>query len=176
MATRPESENRNHRRCQRPSRMDRGESIRRNPLMKRILSFVAVLSLVVAAVAFARAGDDKAEHKMEGHTHSMAAAKTGTWTGEILDASCYLGHGAMGAKHTECAAKCAANGAPMMLLTKDGKVILLTPPHDNADAYNQAKTLAGTMATITGALSERSGVKGIEVTGVTAATAEASTK
>jgi len=118
--------------------------------MKRILSFVAVLSLVVAAVAFAKAGEEKAEHKaMEGHTHSMAAAKTGTWTGEILDASCYLGHGAMGAKHTECAAKCAANGAPMNAAHKDGKVILLTPPHDNPDAYNQAKTLAGTMAVIT---------------------------
>ena len=143
--------------------------------MKRILSFVAVLSLVVAAVAFAKAGDDKADHKMmEGHSHSMAmAGKAGSWTGEILDAGCYLGHGAMGAKHTECAVKCAANGMPLMLLTKDGKAILLTPPHDNTDAYNQVKTLAGTMATITGTLSERSGVKGIEVTGVTAATAEA---
>lgn len=137
--------------------------------MKRLISFCAVLSLVVAAVAFAKAGEDKAEHKMEGH--SMAAAKTGTWSGEILDAGCYLGHGAMGAKHTECAAKCAASGAPMMLMTKDGKVILLTPPHDNADAYNQAKGMAGTMAVITGALSERGGVKGIEVTGVTAAPA-----
>ena len=139
--------------------------------MKRILSFVAMLSLVVAAVAFARAGDDKADHKaMEGHSHSMAAAKTGSWTGEILDAGCYLGHGAMGAKHTECAVKCAAKGMPLMLLTKDGKAILLTPPHDNTDAYERVKTMAGTMAVITGTLSERSGVRGIEVTGVTAAT------
>ena len=142
--------------------------------MKRLISFFAMLSLVVAAVAFAKSGDEKAAGtKMEGHTHSMAAAKTGTRTGEIVDAGCYLGHGAMGAKHTECAAKCAANGAPMMLLTKDGKALLLTPPHDNMDAYNQAKSMAGTMAVITGAMSERSGVKGIEVTGVTAAAASA---
>jgi hypothetical protein len=141
--------------------------------MKRLISFFAMLSLVVAAVAFAKGGEDKAEHKMEGHTHSMAAAKTGTWTGEIVDAGCYLGHGAMGAKHTECAAKCAANGMPLMLLTKDGKAMLLTPPHDNMDAYNQVKSMAGTMAVITGALSERSGVKGIEVTAVTAAAASA---
>ena len=141
--------------------------------MKRLVSFFAVLSLVVAAVAFARSGDDKAEHKMgkmEGHSHSMAmSGKAGSWTGEILDAGCYLGHGAMGAKHTECALKCAANGMPLMLLTKDGKAILLTPPHDNPDAYGQLKTMAGSMAVVTGTLSERGGVKGIEVTGVEAA-------
>jgi hypothetical protein len=139
--------------------------------MKRLLSLFAMLSLVVAAIAYAKGAEDKPEQKPESHSHSMAAAKTGTWSGEIVDSGCYLGHGAMGAKHTECAAKCAANGSPMMLLTKDGKLMLLTPPHDNMDAYNQVKALAGTMAVITGALSERSGVKGIEVTGVTAAAA-----
>ena len=144
--------------------------------MKRLLSLFAMLSLIVAAVAFAKAGDDKAAQKSEGHSHSMAAAKTGTWTGEIVDAGCYLGHGAMGAKHTECAVKCAANGMPLMLLTKEGKAILLTPPHDNVDAYNQVKAMAGTMAVITGTLSERSGVKGIEVTGATAAATAADAK
>lgn len=137
--------------------------------MKRLLSLFAILSLVVTAVALAKGGDEKAPAKTE--SHSMAGAKTGSWTGEILDAGCYLGHGAMGAKHTECAVKCAANGMPLMLLTKDGKAILLTPPHDNVDAYNQVKAMAGTMAVITGTLSERSGVRGIEVTGCTAAAA-----
>ena len=139
--------------------------------MKRILSFVAVLSLVVAAVAFAKAGEEKAEHKaMEGHSHSMAAAKTGTWTGEILDAGCYIAHGAMGEKHAECALKCAANGMPLMLMGKDGKAILLTPNHDNPDAYESLKKMAGSMATVTGTLAERGGVKGIDVTAVAAAT------
>ena len=55
---------------------------------------------------------------------------------------------------------------------KDGKAVLLTPPHDNTDAYNQAKTMAGTMAVITGTMSERGGVKGIEVTGIKAADAK----
>ena len=146
--------------------------------MKRLISLFAVLSVVVAAVAFAKGPEDKAEHKSEGHSHSSmaAASKTGSWTGEILDAGCYLGHGAMGAKHTECAVKCASNGMPLMLLTKDGKAILLTPPHDNVDAYNQVKTMAGTMAVIAGNLSERGGVKGIEVTGVTAAAAAPAAK
>ena len=139
--------------------------------MKRVSSFVAVLSLVVVAVAFAKGAEDKAAPKADGHSHSsMAAAnKTGSWTGEIIDAGCFLGKGAMGAKHTECAVKCAANGMPLMLLTKDGKAILLTPPHDNTDAYNKVKEMAGTMAVIPGNLSERGGVKGIEVTGAVAA-------
>lgn len=137
--------------------------------MKRLLSLFAMLSLVVAAIAFAKGGDEKSEQK-SGHS---AAGKAGSWSGEILDAGCYLGHGAMGPKHAECALKCAANGMPLMLLTKDGKAILLTPPHDNVDAYNQVKGMAGSMAVITGTLSERSGVRGIEVTGVTAAPAAA---
>lgn len=141
--------------------------------MKRLITSFAMLSLVVAAVAFAKGTEDKAEHKMEGHSHSMAAAKSGSYTGEIIDAGCFLGHGASGAKHAECALKCAASGMPLMLLTKEGKAILLTPPHDNVDAYNQVKTMAGSMAVITGTMSERGGVKGIEVTGVTAAPAAA---
>jgi hypothetical protein len=138
--------------------------------MKRVLALLAVCSLVVAAVSFAKEG----ESKSSGHSHSSmsAGSKAGTFAGEILDAGCYLGHGAMGAKHTECAVKCAANGMPLMLLMKDGKAVLLTPPHDNTDAYNQAKAMAGTMAVITGTMSERGGVKGIEVTGIKAADAK----
>ncbi len=136
--------------------------------MKRILTFVALCTLLVAAVSFAK----EAESKSSGHSSMSMGGKAGSWTGEILDAGCYLSKGAMGAKHTECAVKCAANGMPLMLLMKDGKAILLTPPHDNADAYAQAKTMAGTMAVITGTLSERGGVRGIEVTGIKAADAK----
>ncbi len=134
--------------------------------MKRLITFFAMSALVIAAVAFAKEGESKSGHN---HSSMSAGSKAGSWTGEILDAGCYLGHGASGEKHTACAVKCAANGMPLMLLTKDGKAILLTPPHENTDAYNKAKEMAGTMATITGNLSERGGVKGIEVTGIAAA-------
>ena len=127
--------------------------------MKKLLALVTILGLVIAVGAFAK-----------GETgHSTAAAKTMTWTGEILDAGCYIGHGAMGAKHAECALKCAANGMPLMLMMKDGKAVLLTPNHDNPDAYNQLKTMAGSVATVTGTMAERGGVKGIDVTAVAAA-------
>ena len=56
--------------------------------MKRLISWFAVLSLVVAAVAFAKSGDDMASKKMAGHGHSnMMGSKPGSWTGEIVDAS-----------------------------------------------------------------------------------------
>ena len=139
--------------------------------MKRIVAVVAALAITVAAVAVAHDGKDG-----KGHNHAApaaavkaAAAKTGTWTGEILDAGCYLGKGAMGANHAECALKCAANGMPMMLLTKEGKAILLTPNHSNPDPYEALKGMAGSVATVTGTFSERGGVKGIDVTGAVAA-------
>jgi hypothetical protein len=133
--------------------------------MKKLLALVTILGLVIAAGAFA--GDSKSGH--------ATATKSATWTGEILDAGCYIAHGAMGEKHAECALKCASTGMPLMLLGKDGKAILLTPNHDNPDAYEQLKKMAGSMATVTGTLAERGGVKGIDVTAVAAATTTTTT-
>jgi hypothetical protein len=130
--------------------------------MKKIVAGLVALAVVALLVAAGRAGAE---------SHSTAAAKAGTWTGEILDAGCYLGHGAMGAKHAECALKCASQGMPLMLLMKDGKAVLLTPNHDNPDAYESLKGMAGSVAAVTGTWSERGGVRGIDVTGAKAAAA-----
>jgi hypothetical protein len=126
-------------------------------LMKRILVMLAALSLVVVAAV--------------GYADGMAKGKAGSWKGEVLDAGCYLGHGAMGEKHKDCALKCAANGMPLMLMV-GGKAILLTPNHDNPDAYNSLKTMAGSVAEITGTMSTRGGVSGIDVTGAKLAAAK----
>ena len=133
--------------------------------MKKLTALVAALAITVAAVAFA--ADAAKSAKTAGHV--AAGAKNGSWTGEILDSGCYLSRGAMGAGHAECALKCASQGMPMLLLTKDGKAILLTPNHDNPDPYEALKGMAGSIATVTGTYSERGGVKGIDVTGATAA-------
>ena len=133
--------------------------------MKKITAVLLALALCsLAALSFA--AEQKAGHAVHAdHTMSaVGAGKTGSWKGEVLDAGCYLGHGAMGAKHKECALKCAANGMPLMLMV-DGKAILLTPNHDNADPYNALKTMAGSTAEVTGTLSTRGGVSGIDVTG-----------
>ena len=135
--------------------------------MKRFT--VALLAFALCAVAAVGFADDQhAVHSTVHADHStmggaMGAGKTGTWKGEVLDAGCYLGHGAMGAKHKECALKCAANGMPIMLMV-DGKAILLTPNHDDADPYNALKTMAGSVAEVKGTLFTRGGATGIDVT------------
>ncbi|MEY4070838.1 MAG: hypothetical protein RL721_1452 [Candidatus Eisenbacteria bacterium] len=133
--------------------------------MKRVLAVLAATSLLVAAVAFARSGDqhDHSDHSGHNHGPKTSTTKASSWTGEILDAGCFLGHNAQGPKHTSCALKCIANGMPMMLLLKDGSAVLLTPPHEGTEGYEQAKDMAGKKVTITGKLQERGGVKGIEV-------------
>lgn len=130
--------------------------------MKRIL--IGLAAVAVLAIAVASYAADQHGHMM-GKSSSMATAgKEGTWKGEVLDAGCYLGHGAMGPKHKECALKCAANGMPLMLMV-DGKAVLLTLDHDNADPYNSLKEMAGSVAEVTGTMFTRGGVTGIDVTG-----------
>ena len=134
--------------------------------MKRLTILLVVLALPVAALgATGHEGHQMAAHKAE-------VAKT--LTGELVDTGCYLGHGARGEKHVECATKCINEGMPMGLLTKDGSLYLLTMNHDNADPYNQLKTMAGKTVSVTGMVMTRSGMKGIDVTSFKAATETAS--
>lgn len=138
--------------------------------MKRILgllALVAALALVVFAIANAEETKAATEKKAE------AAAKPVTMSGEIVDMSCYMGHGAMGAKHKECAVTCAAAGSPIGLLTDKGVLYVLLPPHDNKDGYNKAKELAGDKVEITGMPFTRNGTKAIEVASAKPMTAAA---
>jgi type 1 fimbria pilin len=134
--------------------------------MKRVFILAALTALVL--VASNAIADEKKEMKAE--------KKPVTLKGEIVDTGCYIAHGAMGEKHKDCATKCIANGMPMGLMTADGKLYLLTLDHDNADPYNQAKTMAGAMVEVTGTVSERNGMKAIDVTGVKPVVTAAATK
>jgi hypothetical protein len=134
-------------------------------MMKRWM----LLGLLVAMLAWAvqMAG---AEEK----TAAKAPAKVSSWTGEIVDMSCYTGHGATGEKHGhECGAKCVANGTPMGLLTSNGKVMLLVLDHDTADPYNACKGWVGDKVEVTGTLASRGGINAIDVTGAKPAAAAA---
>ncbi|HXI02606.1 MAG TPA: hypothetical protein VNI57_05460 [Candidatus Saccharimonadales bacterium] len=123
--------------------------------MKKPLLFLAIAAMVVAAPFSLHV------IAAEGHGDTMVK-------GEILDMACYLGHGAKGADHAGCALKCLKSGQPMGLLADDGTVYLLTASHGDPAAFNQAKDLAGKKVEITGAESEMSGIKGIEVHAVKA--------
>jgi hypothetical protein len=142
--------------------------------MKRLLSVFALSAVLAVSLSFAALAQEGHDMGMKQGEEGMKkdAPKTMTVTGEIVDMGCYLGHGAKGEGHKECALKCIANGMPMGLLTSDGTLYLLTMSHSDADPFNNAKKMAADMVEITGPVSERNGVKSIEVDKVAEAKAD----
>jgi hypothetical protein len=129
--------------------------------MKRLLGVLLATTVLLFAFGALAVAAEKAP-----------ASKPQTITGEIVDLGCYMGHGAKGAAHTECAVSCVANGMPMGLLTDKGVLYILTMGHQNADPFNAAKALAGQTAKITGPVSTKNGIKSIEIAAAEAAPAK----
>jgi len=127
--------------------------------MKTRLLF-ALMAVVVLAVSAATAADEKAAAKAED--------KGSVVKGEVLDLSCYLGHGGMGEGHAGCAAKCVKGGAPVGLLGADGTVYVLYADHSDGSPYEQVKDLAGKKVEVTGDVASKSGMKGLTVHAVKA--------
>jgi len=90
-------------------------------------------------------------------------AGTMTFKGEVIDTACYLDHGAHGAKHKQCALNCLASGVAPSLLTTDGKLYLLLPPHGPHDAYDQVKKRAAETVTVHGTRLAKAGMEAIVV-------------
>jgi len=97
---------------------------------------------------------------------STSLAGTVTVTGEVLDTACYLDHGARGAKHKQCALNCIASGVAPSLITTDGKLYLLLPPHGPHDAYDKVKGQAAETVTIHGTELSKAGMQAIVVESV----------
>jgi hypothetical protein len=91
--------------------------------------------------------------------------------GEIIDLSCYLQVGKHGDKHRDCGQKCARNGQPIGLLTKDGDVYMLIdeehdPRRDGMTEFRkQAIEQMANVVTVHGTATEVAGQKAIYVTG-----------
>ncbi|OGR91379.1 MAG: hypothetical protein A2V88_16860 [Elusimicrobia bacterium RBG_16_66_12] len=98
--------------------------------------------------------------------HMDPSGKTETLSGELLDMSCYMMHEGKGKKHAKCAAACVAGGAPVGLLTKDGKVYLVVGDHENEKPYVETKALVGGDAKLTGTVYTRGGLTAIIVSKV----------
>jgi hypothetical protein len=131
--------------------------------MKRLFLVVAVVA-VIALLAFSGAFAAGAKKQ----------AKPQTFTGEIVDLGCYLGHSAAGSGHKDCGLRCVAGGMPMGLLV-DGKVYLLTPNHESGDAYASCKEWVSQKVKITGVMMARGGVQAIDVASAQPATPAAAT-
>ena len=121
--------------------------------MKRIL--VVAMLLVMGVVAIAAADEAKKEE----------AAKPTTLTGEIVDLSCYMGHGAMGADHAKCAQGCITKGQPVGFLTTDGMLYLVIGAN-HEPANPKVAEFAGKKSTITGTVKESKGLKSIELASI----------
>ncbi|MEK7389621.1 MAG: hypothetical protein AAB036_07980 [Elusimicrobiota bacterium] len=119
------------------------------------VAVLAGLLTVSAAIA--------AEHK---HEQSKAAAKTASFSGELVDMACFMKHDGRGAKHASCAQMCVKGGAPLGVHTKEGQVYLLINDHGNEKPFAQAKLLAGGNAIVTGEVVSRGGVQAIIVSKV----------
>jgi hypothetical protein len=116
--------------------------------MKRILA-VALIAMM-AFVAVAAADEAKKEE----------AAKPTTLTGEVIDLSCYMDHGASGMDHAKCAQGCIKKGMPVGFLTADGTMyVILGANHEPANA--QVADYAGKKSMVTGTVKEEKGLKTI---------------
>ena len=123
---------------------------------KTALALAVALMLGVAAYAH------------EGHTHGKEKAKKKTdivtVRGEVLDLSCYLGHGAKGKKHQKCAKSCLVEKhVPAGLLTKDGDVYLLVEDHKHEKAFRPVARLAAEYVQVTGKKVKKGGLPAIMV-------------
>jgi hypothetical protein len=96
----------------------------------------------------------------------MGEAPTTTLKGEVIDTACYLDRGAKGEKHKQCALNCLNSGIPPGLLTADGKVYLLLPPHGPHDAYDKVKGMAAETVTVKGQVHSEGGLQAMIVSEV----------
>ena len=85
-----------------------------------------------------------------------AEAESKTLTGEVVDLMCYVPNGAKGDGHKGCAEKCIKSGGPVGLLVDD-QIYLVVGDHEPANALLASK--AAQKITVTGKVSERSGIK-----------------
>lgn len=126
-----------------------------------------MIKLLMALTLFAPLGVTA-----QGHKHDSEHGKGGkqiTVKGELVDMACFMAHEGKGKKHAQCGKMCVTGGAPLGLVTPDGKVFLLVEDHTSAKAkkpYAQAKEMVADTVTIKGDAYERGGVQAIVVESV----------
>lgn len=111
-------------------------------------------SLFLAAVLAAHEG----KHPVGPETETV------TLQGEILDLSCYLGHGGAGKEHRKCARACLIEKKVAAgLLAADGTVTLLVSDHHHEKAFAGIGQLAAEKAKVTGVLVKKGGLSALLV-------------
>ena len=132
-------------------------------LVMVIAGFAVSSSLVIA---------EEGHRHAHGESHETVAPPAGQnagsaqkVTGEVVDLACYLGHGASGSTHRDCAQKCIASGLPVGIKSGDQLYLVVGSEHDPAN-----KTLAPLAAknvTAEGTVTEKDGVRLLTIKKVT---------
>ncbi|MEM4326384.1 MAG: hypothetical protein QXU40_03715, partial [Candidatus Pacearchaeota archaeon] len=86
--------------------------------------------------------------------------------GEVLDLACYIHEGARGEGHKKCAEMCIKGGAPIGVITSDGKLYLIVEDHNNPKPYEEIKNYAAQIVKVKGTLYNRNGLQGIVISSV----------
>ncbi len=124
--------------------------------MKMWMLTIAVVGiLVVPGLA--------AAHEGESHMESHGAVQK--VTGEVVDLACYLGEGAQGPGHRECAQKCITSGLPVGI--KSGNELYLVIGSEHGPANKTFAPLAAKNVTAEGTVTERDGMHLLAVKKVT---------
>ena len=119
---------------------------------------MAVTLAVVPAMAWAH----------EGEEHETMAAGEQELIGEVVDVTCYLGHGkeGLGAGHADCARKCIKNGLPVAI--KVGDKLYLATKADHTAANEMLAQYAGQQVEVHGQVLEGDGQRMITISSVEA--------
>lgn len=122
--------------------------------------------IVLAVVVLGLQGLASADETAGAHHHDEHAAGVQTLTGEVVDVVCYLGHGALGAGHADCARKCITSGLPVAI--KVGDELLLAVQADHTPANAALASFAGKQVQVTGEVTEKDGLHVIAIKDVAA--------
>lgn len=138
--------------------------------MKRVFVLVALIVAGAALVAARSVLADEKGHSGHAEGHKEGAAAEATFTGEVVDLTCYVTHpGGEGAglAHATCAKTCLEKGLPAGLLVGDVLYVLVMKDHE-APAKSLAAHAGGTV-TVKGTASEVGGTHVLAVSQVTPA-------
>jgi hypothetical protein len=89
-------------------------------------------------------------------------ADEGSWTGEVLDLTCYERNGAHGADHASCAQRCLSSGNEVALLV-DGEVVKIDAASD-AEAVKTLRAHGGKNVKVSGSAKTTDGATTVTVT------------
>ncbi len=113
----------------------------------------------LAAVMWWAAAGPVLAHESAHHAVAATppAAQEQLLTGEVVDTSCYLSHGAegLGRGHASCAKKCIESGLPVAIRT--GNQLYLATMADHTPANKLLAKFAGQQVTVHGTILEQDG-------------------